>query len=77
MSEKEGDDENDQVLFHDRVIRLERKCRYSSDVKSDSCVKYMLSLRDMCNITSTTSEDDAAKKAAPASVRDHSIVSTI
>ncbi len=55
----------DDVRFHDRVIRLERKCRYSSDVKSDSCVKYMISLRDLClrsNETSTIS------KNAPASV---------
>ena len=65
-SEEETKTEDDDVRFHDRVIRLERKCRYSSDVKSDSCVKYMISLRDLClrsNETSTTS------KNAPASVR--------
>ena len=66
MSSQEEKVNDENVRFHDRVIRLERKCRYSSDVKSDSCVKYMISLRDLCVRaveTSTTS------KNAPASVR--------
>ena len=39
MSSQEEKVNDENVRFHDRVIRLERKCRYSSDVKSDSCVK--------------------------------------
>ena len=68
MKSKEEDD--DDVRFHDKVIRLERKCRYSSDVKSASCVSYMLSLRDLCNSVSEKTSSSSSKNA-PASVGLH------